>query len=138
VSHRLWQMNPFSLIRSEDGRERDPNATKWLRYFEVYGRVLTDCTIRSLSFETDTLPAFQGLGGAVVRLNGARFHFGLPSNCFNLALLWINLGSGERRTTDPSFPTPSWTWAAWKGQSTYILCDLSSDPSRPYIINTYV
>lgn len=138
VSHRLWQMNPFSLIRAEDGRERDPNATKWLRYFEIYGRVLTDYTVRSLSFETDTLAAFQGLGGAIARLNGARFHFGLPSNCFDLALLWINLGSGERRATDPLFPTPSWTWAAWKGQSTYNLCNLSGDPSRPYIINSYV
>lgn len=138
VSHRLWRMNPFSLIRSEDGRERDPAATKWLRYFEIYGRVLTDYTIRSLSFETDTLPAFQGLGGAIARLNGARFHFGLPSNCFDLALLWINLGSGERRTTETTFTTPSWTWAAWKGQSTYNLCDLSGDPSQPYIVNSYV
>ncbi|KAJ4305540.1 hypothetical protein N0V90_001071 [Kalmusia sp. IMI 367209] len=138
VSHRLWQMNPFSLTRTDDGRERDAETTRWLRHFDIYGRILTDYTIRSLSFESDTLPAFQGLGGAITRLNGARFHFGVPSNCFDLALLWINLGPGERRTSRATEPVPSWTWAAWTGQSTYNLCDLSGDPSHPYFINSFV
>lgn len=136
VSHMLWQMNPFSLIRTLDGQKRDTTTIAWLRHFEIYGRILQNYTIRSLSFESDTLPAFQGLAGAITRLNGARFHFGIPANCFDLAMLWINIGSGERRESKTAQPVPSWSWAAWRGQSTYNLCELLGEPSRPYLINS--
>lgn len=138
VSHRLWQMNPFSLTRTDDGMERDAESIRWLRYFDIYGRIVTNYTIRSLSFESDTLPAFQGLGGAITRLNHARFHFGMPSNCFDLALLWINLGPYQRRASRKAQVVPSWSWAAWTGQSTYNLCDLSGEPSHPYLINSFI
>ena len=138
VSHRLWQMNPFSLTRIDDGLGRDAESVRWLRHFDIYGRIVTNYTIRSLSFESDTLPAFQGLGGAITRLNNARFHFGMPSNCFDLALLWINLGPYKRRASRGPEVVPSWSWAAWTGQSTYNFCDLSGEPSHPYFINSFI
>lgn len=126
ISESMWQMNPFSLVRAYDGGQRNAETIRWLRYFDIYGRILTMYTKRVLSFESDTLNALQGLSGAITRLNGARFHFGLPWTCFDLALLWINLGTGKKRE---SHPCPSWSWAAWKGQSTFNLCNVSGDSS---------
>ncbi|KAF2444472.1 HET-domain-containing protein, partial [Karstenula rhodostoma CBS 690.94] len=93
ISQSMWQMNPFSLLRAYDGGERKSETTL-------------------LSFESDILNAFQGLCGAITRLNGARFHFGIPSTCFDLALLWINFGPGTKRA---SHSWPSWSWVTWQG-----------------------
>jgi hypothetical protein len=135
ISHSMWQMNPFSLIDGWDGQKKDTTRTSWRRYFDVYGRIVAIYTTRALSFESDTLNAFQGLCGAITRLNAARFHFAIPSTCFDLALLWMNLGPGTRRASQLA---PSWSWAAWEGQSTYNVCDFSASSSRPYYINSYV
>lgn len=137
-SRMLWRMNPFLLTRVLDGPKWNTKTLDWLQYFEIYGRVLTDYTTRQFSYESDILHAFHGLGGAITRLNGTRFHFGLPSNAFDLALLWINIGLGERRKSKKQHQIPTWSWAAWTGQSTYNLCNLSGDPSEPYRVNSYV
>jgi hypothetical protein len=33
---------------------------------------------------------------------------------------------------------PSWTWAAWSGQSTYNICRVTGDPSTPVVLNSFV
>ncbi|KAF2111059.1 heterokaryon incompatibility protein-domain-containing protein [Lophiotrema nucula] len=137
-SRMLWQMNPLSLNRVVADLKWNAKTLEWLLYFDIYGRIMTNYTARQLSFESDVLHAFYGLGGAITRLNGARFHFGLPSNSFDLALLWTNLGPGKRREAKKQQQYPTWTWASWSDRSTYNLCDLSGDPSPPFVMNSYV
>jgi hypothetical protein len=114
------------------------STLEWLQYFEIYGRIVVEFTGRQLSFEADILSAFYGLGGAITRLNRATFYFGIPSNSIDLALLWINLGSGSRRVHKNDRETPSWSWAGWTGQSTYNLFEFPEKPSLPYTVNSYI
>lgn len=140
-AHMLWQMNPLSFARVASGRGFawwDAETLEWLQYFEIYARIVAEFTTRELSFEADTLPAFYGLAGAITRVNRANFHFGLPSNAIDLALLWINLDSGEQRQCDEDQRTPSWSWAAWKGQTTFNFSNSKGEPSIPYRINSFV
>jgi hypothetical protein len=110
--------------------------TEWLLYFAMYARIVHEFTTRNLSFETDALLAFHGLGGAITRLNDVTFYFGMPSDAIDIARLWINLGSGARRVYQDAHETPSWLWAAWTGQSIYNLVDLSR--LDHYEMNSYV
>lgn len=136
--HLLWQMNPLSLAGA-DLPNLNPRIVEWLRHFETYARVLTDYTSRHLSFDSDILHAFHGLGTALGRLTrSARLHFGLPSASFDFALLWINFGAGRRRNDSARNRMPSWTWAAWAGASTYNICRVSGDPSAPVVLNSFV
>jgi hypothetical protein len=133
--HLLWQMNPLSLAGAELPN-LNPKIVEWLRHFETYARVLTDYTSRHLSYDSDILHAFHGLGVALGRLTGsARLHFGLPSSSFDFALLWVNFGEGGRRNDNRM---PSWTWAAWAGPSTYNICRVTGDPSTPVVLNSFV
>jgi hypothetical protein len=134
----LWQMNPLSFARLTSGPMWAAQMLEWLRCFEIYARIVIEFTARDLSFEADTLPAFHGLGGAITRLNHATFHFGIPSNSIDLALLWINLGPGERKKYKYNRKTPSRSWAAWVGQSTYNFFELSEGPADPYVVNSFV
>ncbi|CAF9929904.1 hypothetical protein IMSHALPRED_008034 [Imshaugia aleurites] len=74
---------------------------------------------RRLTYEEDILRAFSGILEA---LNGSMtggFHFGLPQQFFDAALLWV---PSEPLTRRESFRNgiakpapPSWSWAGWKG-----------------------
>jgi hypothetical protein len=136
--HLLWQMNPLSLAGAQLPN-LNPTIVEWLRYFETYARILTDYTSRHLSYESDILHAFHGLGVEIGRLTKSkRLHFGLPSSSFDFALLWVNFGSGQRRKDTPRSRMPSWSWAAWSGASTYNICRVNGDPSTPVVLNSYV
>ena len=73
---------------------------------------------RTLTYEKDILRAFSGILGA---LNGSMegFHFGLPQQFFDVALLWVPRERLTRRedlgnkVARPKLP--SWSWAGWKG-----------------------
>ena len=73
---------------------------------------------RELTYEKDILRAFSGILGA---LDGSMegFHFGLPQQFFDVALLWVPKERLTRRedlgneVARPRFP--SWSWAGWKG-----------------------
>ncbi|ORY09988.1 heterokaryon incompatibility protein-domain-containing protein [Clohesyomyces aquaticus] len=141
----LWQINPISSYWGfKELTKSDSADLAWLRYFEIFARILTEYTSRSLSFESDTLAAFQGLEGAIRKDHDIRFYYGLPSVSFDHALLWVNLGSGGKRQCNPEQPFPSWSWAAWAGQSTYNFCELgqkttwSVDPLNSYIRAFYI
>ena len=134
----MGQMNPLSLAHTSSGYNRDVRITEWLRNFEIYARILTDYTSRQLTYESDILYAFQGLGFAISNISGGTISFGLPTVSFDLALLWINLGSGKKRCNMRSNSSPTWSWAAWVGQSTFNFCRTSGDPGFSPLLNSYV
>ncbi len=74
---------------------------------------------RTLTYEEDILRAFSGVLGALDGSMSEGFHFGLPQQFSDAALLWVpmerltqrkDLRDGVARTD-----FPSWSWAGWKG-----------------------
>ena len=68
---------------------------------------------RKLTFYTDKLAAFEGLGKVLSSHLDAALHYGLPDSYFDWALLWElnmlpeNIGTAAL----PDFP--SWSWCGW-------------------------
>lgn len=67
-----------------------------------------------MSYYSDKLNAFAGIGAVFARYMGTELLFGLPKTNLNTALLWSPDGTLERL---PEFP--SWSWAGWKGKVWY-------------------
>jgi hypothetical protein len=92
-----------------------------LANFDLYAYILSDYTLRDLTFQGDAEAALHGI---LKRLEGyfrGRFIHGLPSTEFENALLWCPIGRHERRidheTGRPFFP--SWSWLGWTGHAAY-------------------
>ena len=135
----LWQMNPLSLSCIE--KEGDllsfgQARLNWLKYFEIYARIVANYTTRHLSYYSDILNAFQGLAGAISGINASTFFFGLPSVSFDFALLWIKDGASRHHKLQPSLPT--WSWALTPGRTRYNICNSYGDPSAPFIATSYI
>ena len=93
-----------------------------LRHFDllhVYTRL-------SLSYPSDILNALAGITGAIERLMGVSFRFGIPVSdqnpqVFLRGLLWVPIAPTARRdsSTDleetPTTLFPSWSWCGWNG-----------------------
>ena len=74
---------------------------------------------RTLTYEEDILRAFSGILGALDGSMSEGFHFGLPQQFFDAALLWVPKEHLTPRQ-DPRNGVarsgfPSWSWAGWKG-----------------------
>lgn len=82
-----------------------------------YFSTVVDYTSRNLSFESDILNAFAGIGNIFAKEQGAPLIFGLPERFLPQALLWENSAESQRRDEAPGIP--SWSWAAWKGRAEY-------------------
>ena len=98
----------LSIVRADTSW---PCLKKWDNLVSSYLK-------RRLTYEEDILRAFSGILAA---LDGSMegFHFGLPQEFFDVALLWVpkerltrleNLGN---KVAKPRLP--SWSWAGWKG-----------------------
>ncbi|EON68797.1 hypothetical protein W97_08055 [Coniosporium apollinis CBS 100218] len=82
---------------------------------EDYFACVSNYTARSLSYKTDILNAFYGVGNVLSRLLGnTRMSFGLPERYFVQSLLWSQSCRFELR--DGCSEIPSWSWAAWLGK----------------------
>ena len=109
--------------RSHGNLVRDKETLK-----ESFGRYLSNVdeyTSRKLSFEEDSLNAFQGIIRQFSREKYAFDHvWGLafPSNCkeslnlFVYSLTWMHRVAVK---TDRRRSFPSWTWAGWEGHVKY-------------------
>ncbi|GAB1313439.1 hypothetical protein MFIFM68171_03649 [Madurella fahalii] len=75
-------------------------------YFEL----VLDYTSRELSFKSDILSAFCGVGNALSEALGSRMLFGVPERYLPAALMWDYAGTPglEREAYD----IPSWSWAS--------------------------
>lgn len=74
---------------------------------------------RRLTYEEDILRAFSGILEALGGSMSGGFHFGLPQQFFDAALLWIPEEHLTRRENTENgivkSTFPSWSWAGWKG-----------------------
>lgn len=74
---------------------------------------------RRLTYEEDILRAFSGIHGALDGSMAEGFHFGLPQQFFDAALLWVPSEHLTRREDlrngIAKSALPSWSWAGWKG-----------------------
>ena len=98
----------LSIVRADTSW---PCLKKWDNLVSSYLK-------RRLTYEEDILRAFSGILAA---LDGSMegFHFGLPQQFFDVALLWVPRERLTRRE-DPGNKVarsklPSWSWAGWKG-----------------------
>lgn len=114
--------------------EECPSARKPVETYESYGILHADISWpclkkwdnlvseylgRKLTYEGDILRAFSGILETLGRGISGGFHFGLPEQFFDAALLWVPSEALTRREDlkngYPKYRFPSWSWAGWKG-----------------------
>jgi len=81
-------------------------------------QIIEDYTKRNLAFESDKLPALQGLAQYVIDLTRDQYIFGLWESSIELGLLWRTApyeSTGERRGRVAD-RAPSWSWASVDGR----------------------
>jgi hypothetical protein len=88
-----------------------------LHLFSTYSTTVMDYTSRNLTFGSDILNAFTGIGNHFEAATGKPLLYGLPERYFAQALLWDHDDGIEKRHDVNGIP--SWSWAAWKGRSKY-------------------
>lgn len=76
----------------------------------MYFRAVQAYTLRTLTFPSDTLKAFSGIGAVLSQALSSEMIYGLPASIFDLALLWQPAGKMSRKEG-----FPSWSWAGWHG-----------------------
>jgi hypothetical protein len=80
----------------------------------IYAGLVTEYTLKHLTFPGDILNSFSGIGASMEKLCGWRFVAGLPENLLEYALLWVQTeGHQQRRSEDSGGVFPSWSWAGW-------------------------
>lgn len=105
---------------SDEGHRGTYNTNPSRVEFSDYAACVEDYTKRSLSFRSDLLNAFDGVGSSLARGLGTRMLYGLPEKCLHVALFWeISYKASPAvagcRTTageDALESVPSWSWAS--------------------------
>jgi hypothetical protein len=87
--------------------------------WELYTIAVSEYTKRAMSDPQDKVRAFSGILNFLGEPFGSPFFFGLPTNLFEVALLWKPRGACRR--TAHGFP--SWSWAGWDTDVVYELAD---------------
>lgn len=90
----------------------------------VYKEALQLYMKRRLTYQSDILAAFTGIGNLVCQTLGGSLVFGLPSSHFDWALLWEFQSAAVRRAKEAHEHFPSWSWCGWKNQG--MDCDYKS------------
>lgn len=90
-----------------------PSLKKWDNLVSEYLR-------RRLTYEADILRAFSGILRTLGRSMSGGFHFGMPEQFFDAALLWVPTETLTRREDlkngNQKYEFPSWSWVGWKGE----------------------
>ncbi|KAF2877172.1 heterokaryon incompatibility protein-domain-containing protein, partial [Massariosphaeria phaeospora] len=89
---------------------------------EEYSRIVTNYSVRNLTYEEDTLPAFLGVTTVLSESFVEGFVYGLPAQFLDIALLW-RPKSRHRRKISKGNILPSWSWMGWSFRVTEV--DLS-------------
>ncbi|KAF7561008.1 hypothetical protein G7046_g3144 [Stylonectria norvegica] len=106
-----------AFIRWDDyNRGVDYNMTDTTS-LKNYFQWVEDYTSRQLSFGSDILNAFTGVGNTLGESLGSPMLFGLPEKYLPQALMWSTLGMPPRRTDPPNIP--SWSWASRLSETDY-------------------
>jgi hypothetical protein len=91
--------------------------------YNAFSAMLSDYNIRAFTYPEDALDAFSGTLAACSSAVGGDVISGLPTACFDAALLWSHDHSSDMRrrvARDPrkNHYLPSWSWAGWCGNLT--------------------
>ncbi|TWU73002.1 hypothetical protein ED733_004750 [Metarhizium rileyi] len=123
------------------GSEPVDSLTKQrLSWFELVGRY----TSRSLTKQTDILPAFSGIARSIGRSRSDEYYAaGLWKSYLGHCLLWASdwhVGRGFRQHSRPAdYLAPSWSWASVKGPICYLSWingywhSFNADPDPVYV-----
>ncbi|UKZ66056.1 uncharacterized protein TrAtP1_007239 [Trichoderma atroviride] len=106
--HEGNQLGPDTVLKTPDItsryiREGQPQSVMYFRAVQAY-------TLRTLTFPSDTLKAFSGIGAVLSQTLSSEMISGLPASIFDLALLWQPASKMSRKEG-----FPSWSWAGWHG-----------------------
>jgi hypothetical protein len=131
---RANSVNPLSRFTSTSNGTRDKRALLWSNTFHHYTFLLNDYTGRQLSFPSDILLAFEGLGAMFSSISGGKFLCGLPESVFDHSLLWMHARgiNFTRRSSaidighSKNLRAPSWSWCGWVGRVENILSTKNS------------
>lgn len=82
-----------------------------------YEQCVSGYTTRQLSFRSDMLNAFHGVGNVLARALGTTMLFGLPQRYIHVAMLWTTRVSSATELTEVTAESatayaPSWSWAS--------------------------
>ncbi|KAF2470487.1 HET-domain-containing protein, partial [Lindgomyces ingoldianus] len=83
----------------------------------VYKEALQLYMKRKLTFASDILAAFTGIGNLVCNALGGSLVYGLPTSHFDWALLWEPQDAAARRPQEDDEKFPSWSWCGWKNEN---------------------
>jgi len=97
-----------------------------------YFNWVEDYTARQLSFGSDILNAFAGVGNYLGDSFGSRMIFGLPEKYIPQALMWSCLGLAEQRVEVPQIP--GWSWASSSTPIKYYWI-MGHSTSKNYLVN---
>ncbi|KAH6886852.1 heterokaryon incompatibility protein-domain-containing protein [Thelonectria olida] len=103
-----------------DSKPIDEVTKQRLSWFELVDRY----TSRSLTKQTDILPAFSGIARSIAESTSDEYYAGLWRSYFAHCLLWASKWHVSRPFTTHSRPSnylaPSWSWASVKGPVQYL------------------
>lgn len=122
-------VNPLIRTRMAPDSLKEP---QWSTVYSLYVAMVSDYTLRQLTYRSDMLNAFTGITSWITRLRATRFSFGLPESYFHSALLWTGEIScqpgqdiGATNTVYLSSDDfPSWSWTGSIGPTTYRVMNL--------------
>jgi hypothetical protein len=88
--------------------------------WNIYRKAVKGYTQRNMSVQSDAVNAFAGITHLIAQGTNTKFWYGMPEFAFDQALLWVPRETLSRRVDAEGVPLlPSWTWAAWKGHTSY-------------------
>lgn len=96
------EISANTLGKAED--QYAPALQRYSQHIQAY-------TSRALTYQSDIHNAFQGIAKELTwSMSISQVYYGLPTSCFDWALLWGGQNICCRR---PGFPT--WSWMGWQG-----------------------
>ncbi|KAF5374186.1 hypothetical protein D9758_004599 [Tetrapyrgos nigripes] len=109
---RSTDLNASPPIFPARKRRLNENRHVW---FDAVGRY----TKRSLTFQTDILPAMSGIAHRIHEVTGDTYYAGLWQSFMPYGLLWTSKwdeepyrSSGKPHERHPTYLAPSWSWAS--------------------------
>ncbi|CEJ82154.1 hypothetical protein VHEMI02238 [[Torrubiella] hemipterigena] len=89
--------------------------------FKDYATLVSAVNIRQLRSAEESLYVFGGIMGALDASWNSGWIAGLPSQFFDLALVWYNEKPLKKRgSVNSDLMMPSWSWAAWEGAIAFL------------------
>ncbi|KAK3311960.1 heterokaryon incompatibility protein-domain-containing protein [Apodospora peruviana] len=105
----------FEPVPDSAGARTGTLLLKGETLWRAYANAVSMYTKRQMTWQSDALNAFTGVGDLVAQGVNTTFWFGLPEFAFDQALLWYPQTQLVRRDLN----IPTWSWAAWQGHSSY-------------------